>query len=152
MKRLSVVASLLALVSLAVVVGWAFLFRSEIHLDTRGATVAIEREWGCVRRISIDENNDGHPESVSVFSGCRRSVPVDAQAAQLLVDEESSGRFNLEFRFDPLVGLVSARHDRDLDGIFEVELSGEEAGLYLMNWRREHRNGVLRDSVSRDPT
>lgn len=151
MKRLGVIASLVVLAGV-LGVGWALLFRRTTHLDTRGATVAIEREWGCIRRISIDENNDGNPESLSVFSGCRRTIPTDSQAAQLLVDEASSGRFNLEFRFDPLVGLVSARHDRDLDGIFEIELTGEEAGLYQMAWQRKHREGVLRGSSSRDPT
>lgn len=150
MKRPGVIASL-AVLGGVLVLGWAFLFRNETHRDTRGATVAIEREWGCVRQISIDENNDGNPESVSKFSGCRRTLPVDSQPAQLLVDEASSGRFNVEFRFDPLVGLVSARHDRDLDGIFEIELSGEEAGLYLMEWQRRHREGVLLGSNPRDP-
>lgn len=151
MKRLGVIASLVVLAGV-LGIGWASLFKRTTHLDTRGATVAIEREWGCVRRISIDENNDGNPESLSVYSGCRRSLPTDSQAAQLLVDEASSGRFNLEFRFDPLVGLVSARHDRDLDGTFEIELSGDEAGRYLLDWKRSHREGVLHGSVSRDPT
>lgn len=140
--------SLAIVAAAATAVGWRHWFSTWHFTSATGVGIVVERSWGCVRRISYDEDRNGSPELVARYDGCLRDLPGHGvPPAESWIDEGGLGSFNLHFEYARGQGATRARLDADRDGTFELDLSGDKAAEYEKQWRRETRNGILRGAL-----
>lgn len=136
-------------VGAAGVIGWHYWFSTWTLRPATGEQISVERSWGCLRRVVIDQNSDGRPEAVSRYEGCLRDLPGHGVfPAETWVDEGGKGSFNLHLEYAQGRGAIRVRRDEDRDGSYELDLSGEQAAAFEKQWMQQAGRGILNLGVS----
>lgn len=140
MTQRSLARVLLAILGVAVVFLFLYLFRVESSNNPSLGNIKVTYRWGRPRVLSIDTNRDGQVDGRYVLAPRTVVVTPHSQWVEAWESSTCDGSFDLHF-YKNAESVLVLETDFDGDGEFRAEGQGEEVEEYLVSLSRPENCG-----------